>query len=126
MRVLMRKASGSRKKRSSNTLKPTYRMRIGQGTPHLQKMFKHIYNSLRDQGRDHAESERIASAKVNQLRRKRGLLIEDVGRARWYPGKPTVKGRYARAAQLLAEGDVEGASALLAQSKTASRGKRRV
>lgn len=88
-------------------------MRVGRGTPHLQRMLKRIYNSLRNRGESHADAERIAFAKVNQYRRQHGFLVEDVGRDRWYPGKPKVKGRRARVEQLLAEGDVERASALL-------------
>lgn len=89
--------------------------------PHERRMFVRIYNSLRDRGESHREAEKIAAAKVNQFRRKSGLLIEDVGRGRWYPGKAPVKGYSARAAQLLAEGNVEGARALLRREKSTSR-----
>lgn len=105
--------------------KKSYRMRAGKSTPHLQRMFKRIYNALRDKGKEHEEAEQIAYAKVNQYRRAHGLLVEDAGRDRWYPGKPGVKGRVARAAQLLAEGDVERANALLSApvKRSVSRGR---
>lgn len=88
---------------------PTYRMRVRSDMPNERRMLARIYNSLRDQGKSHKEAERVATAKVNQFRRRKGLLIEDVGRGRWYPGKAPVKGYSARAAQLLAEGNEEGA-----------------
>lgn len=95
--------------------------------PHEQRMFAHVYNSLRDKGKQHEEAERIAAAKVNQYRRTHGLLVDDVGRGRWYPGKPPVKGYLARAAQLLAEGNTEAANALLKRSRSSAskRGKGR-
>lgn len=56
-------------------------------TPKLQRMFKHIFNSLRREGVRVKDAIRIAAAKVNQFRADRGLTIEEVGRRGWWPGK---------------------------------------
>lgn len=69
----------------------TYRMRSRRGTPRLQRMLKHIYNSQRDRGVSHEVALRVAAAKVNQYRRVHGMLVGDVGRKAWYPGKKIVK-----------------------------------
>ncbi len=62
------------------------------GTSKLQRMFKHVYNSLRVEGVADADAVRIAAARVNQHRADIGITIEEIGRAKasrygWWPGK---------------------------------------
>lgn len=104
------RTSKTRKSRSVKSEKIVksrpYRMRVAKNTPRLQAMFKHIFNSCLDEGKTKKEAERIAAAKVNQFRRRHGLLVEDVGRDLWYPGK-VIKNRAEREAQFRAEQEAE-------------------
>ena len=55
--------------------------------PKLERMFKHIYGAERAAGATEQLALRVAAATVNQYRAQHGLLIEDIGRRGWYPGK---------------------------------------
>lgn len=65
-------------------------MNILLGTPKLKRMFKHVYNSLREEGYLDEDAVRIAAAVVNRYRAEEGLLVDDPGGPRrygWWPGK---------------------------------------
>lgn len=55
--------------------------------PRLERMFKHIYGAERANGATAAVAMRIAAATVNKYRAEHDLLIEDIGRRGWWPGK---------------------------------------
>ncbi len=55
--------------------------------PRLERMFKHIYGAERATGATATAAMRIAAATVNQYRAEHDLLIDDIGRRGWWPGK---------------------------------------
>jgi len=62
-------------------------MLVKPGMPRLERMFKHVFNSLRAEGYEVDDAVKIAAATVNKHRASAGLLVEDAGRRGWWPGK---------------------------------------
>lgn len=62
-----------------------------RGDERLLRMFKHVYNALRESGASDAEAQREAAAIVNKYRAEHGITVERLGRAAarrrgWWPG----------------------------------------
>ena len=62
-----------------------------RGDSRLERMLKHVYNSLRNEGFSDEEAVEYAARTVNKYRAARGITVEDLGRALarrhgWWPG----------------------------------------